>query len=279
MRISINSATELVDDIVLIEPRKSTEASQYITSNYNTLLSYCHKLLGNRERAEDLLQDVVLSVLKSESEYNGFDSNYGDGTMNVAQFVASRIKLYAKNERYSGNCMESGKQIVYGKETEETVLTDAFGNVIRDKNGEVKTSVVTRTTKTVLKVNALCASYDEGSDAEDKDSFQKAFETASVSDTTDEINDKCSIRDEIDFCIDICELHNIKIIHLFRNIKELGNSITAASKKNGEAVFNGIRELASEHSEFYEAFVSVINFSKEHSDDFENIMNKYYAIA
>lgn len=84
------------------------EASTYITENYEELLKYATKLLGDSQSAGDLLNDVYMSILTDENNGEGvnpdgsrFKENY-----TAAQWVKSRMTLYSKNKCYHSN----GKQ-------------------------------------------------------------------------------------------------------------------------------------------------------------------------
>ena len=87
--------TELQDDFNI--------ASRYIEENYNKLVSFAGSKVGEH-MANDVVNDVYVSVLKAERNGEGFDESKGNiENITLEQFIYSRIKLYCMNERYRGN--------------------------------------------------------------------------------------------------------------------------------------------------------------------------------
>lgn len=79
-------------------------ASSYIESNYTEIYeNIVRNFVFDRDIAGDLLADVYMSIKKLEANGSGYDSSMGKHSDNiqVEEFIYSRIKLYAKNERYN----------------------------------------------------------------------------------------------------------------------------------------------------------------------------------
>ena len=78
-------------------------ASQFIEENYSKLVSFACSKVGEY-MANDVVNDVYVSILKAEKNGDGFDENKGHiESITLEQFIYSRIKLYCMNERYRGN--------------------------------------------------------------------------------------------------------------------------------------------------------------------------------
>lgn len=193
----------------LKEPNRNNLASTYMSENMNSLIKYINKLKVTSP--EDLFQDVFLSILKSEEKGEGYNQEYGDGTITVAQFVYGRIERYAKNKKFSDNKCE-------------------------------------------------VAASTSSEEVEDMDSFQKAFAMASVSDTTDDVDEYLSIRDELEYCVSICDFYNINIRHIVRNMQEI---VGAGAKALKVAVAN-ISDIVGKDRDFGEVLWSVLNFGSKY---------------
>lgn len=268
--------------VKLAEPKINREASNYIMENYKDVVKIIRSAGGvDTDKIEDLIQDVYISIIESEEDGNGFDMNYGThGLMNVEQFVLGRIKLYAKNAKYKKGVVESykGKTRETRKVIEEVI--DEKGRPVLDSKGNVRT----RTRKVVERadklVTATAASFNEGGDVEDNnDEFQKAYAMAATADSTDDTAEMLSMREQIEFCIDICDKYEVNILHVFRNIDLLANLVKPSTKKRKpEGVFAKIAEIAEYNPDFYSAFNSILRCSA-HSNSakglFESIIAQY----
>ena len=271
--------------VCIVEPHINREASQYIVENYRNLLGIIRHYDIKEEKAEDLLHDLFISIVDSEDNGEGFDMEYC-GTdkddvpqlMSVEQFVFGRAKLYSNNVKYRTDIVDGyNSSVVETHEYLDSVL-DENGQEIIDKNGKVKT--VKRVEKvrkqTLVTVNA--ASFDDGNASEDtNDDFQKAFAKASVSDTTEDITELMSLREQIDYCIDICELNGIKLLNIFRNIDAIADMLGDVSKKKktSESLFAPLTELVKYHDEFGKTLMEVLRFSASHRSEFDSVIATY----
>jgi hypothetical protein len=255
----------------IVEPEINREGSNYIISHYNDLLKYIMSASLKEEKASDLLHDVYVSLVSAENEGNGFDMEYGDrlsdsddssiNIMDVAQFVYGRIKLYAKNSKYRTDIVESNSGQVYETNVYYTPELDKDGQEILDRNGKPKMSKRVERKKSMVPITSSAASFNETNDAVDNnDEFQTAFAKASVSDSTDDIAEYMSLREQIDFCIDICDNYNIQIINLFKNIDLMASMLGDFSKrkKTSETVFAKLTEVVNYHDEFADTLMSLL---------------------
>lgn len=274
-------------DARLVEPVINREASNYIIEHYDELLTFIRKNSIKEEKANDLLHDVYISMVESEDNCEGYDMNFCDMSdkhkndtvfIDVAQFVYGRIKGYIKNAKYRTDVVEVNTGNTY--ETHVYYLTeiDKNGNEVLDKNGVPKKVKKVERIKKATMITANAASFEAGADSEEKnDEFQKAFLSASVADSTDDVTELLSLREQIDFCIDLCSMHNVNIMNVFKNLDELTNLVSCRSKrkKNADGVFSKITELAELHSDFGESLMSIIKFYSLHAVEFKSIIATY----
>lgn len=95
------------------------EASKFIEMNYNKLRNFIMKQ-GIITRAEDLLHDVYISIMKHESDGEGWDGE----RCTVSQYVYSMINGYCHNRKYLSEVSEVG----VGVGTENIRVICASGN-------------------------------------------------------------------------------------------------------------------------------------------------------
>ncbi|MBO5389801.1 MAG: hypothetical protein J6A59_17035 [Lachnospiraceae bacterium] len=283
-----SSSGDLGISASVFEPCTNREASSYIISNYNELISIVRKYDIKDEKAQDLLHDVYISIVDAEDNGEGFDMEFGsrvdtDGNvdfniMDVGQFVIGRIRLYARNPRYRTDIIESVNGHVYQTTTYTENVLDENGQEVIGKDGQVKSIRKTERKKVQIAITANAASFNEGGDiSENNDDFQKAFATASVADSTDDVAEIMSLREQIDYCIDICELHGINILNILKNMDRLADMLGEYSrkKKTAEGVFNKISELVEYHSELGETLMDIIRFSSKNKAAFELVIQSY----
>lgn len=264
-------------EVRLFEVVENHDASEFLGNNINKILNYIHTL-GIKDKANDLLQDVALSLLKAEACGEGYDAGHFEGQyITVEQFVYSRIKAYAKNIRYQDNVAETGKTVnkVVSVEYVEKIGKD--GNALKDLNGNTIYSKIKTTDKVNVQVNTFSASFEAGGDdiASRNDSFQKAYAEASVDDLTDDVDEKLSIKENIEICIDICAMYDIKIINVFKNIQLIASLLADHRASKFNAMFSKLREVIEYNDELADAFYSVLNFSSNHGDEFESLIAEY----
>ena len=270
------------------EPVINREASSYIMEHYNELIAIIRKQEIKEEKAQDLLHDVYISIVESEEDGNGFDMEFGshvdeDGNietniMDVSQFVIGRIKLYAKNTKYRTDVIEG----VHSSITQTVVIYDTeldeHGQEVLGKDGKVKTTKRVKNVKVPVIITSNAASFNDGGDVEENnDEFQKAFAVASRADSTDDVTELLSIREQIDYCIDICNLHGVNLVNIFKNIDMLSNMLGTYSKKKktAEGVFSKLTELTEYHTELAENLIQIFRFSANNRPVFESIMAAY----
>lgn len=272
----------------IIEPDVNREASTYIINNYSNLISVIRQCGISAEKANDLLHDVYISIVDAEDNGEGFDMEFGSridednnvdfNIMNVEQFVIGRIKLYAKNNKYRNDIIEAFNSYLYETNTYTVAEIDEHGQEVLGKDGKVKTVKKTETKKVNITITAHAASFNEGGDVvENNDDLQKAYASAATADSTDDLNELFSLREQIDYCIDVCSLHNVNILNVLKNIDFLSEMLGDFSKKKktAESVFKQISELVLENDELAATLMDVIKFSAKNKSAFNLVMSTY----
>lgn len=272
----------------ILEPVINREASSYIIDNYRNLIGIIRSCDVKEEKANDLLHDVFISIVDAEQNGEGFDMEYGghvteDGTvepnlMSVEQFVIGRIKLYAKNSKYRTDVIEASNGNVTEVHTYYDTEMDEHGREVLNKDGTPKLVKKVEHRKVNILMTSNAASFNEGGDiTENNDDFQKAFATAAIADSTDEITEMLSLREQIDYCIDVCDLHNINILNIFKNIDILAEMLGGYSKKkrSAESVFKRLSELVEYHTELGSNLMEVLKYSAKNRSVFDAIIAMY----
>lgn len=269
----------------LVEPEINNEASTYIKDHYTELINYIKQLDIKDEKASDLLHDVFVSIVELENDGDGFNMDFGNtdekeslSVMDVAQFVKGRIKLYAKNAKYRTDIIESVpvsiKKIEYTYEPE----VDAKGRQVVGKNGQVK-MIRTRNSENVqIFMTASAASFNDGGDKlEDNDDFQRAYASAHTADSTDDIMIVEELRDRINYCIDVCDLHGVKILNILKNVDSLADMLGDISKKKKTAdnIFSALTDLVSYHDELSRDLIEIFKFSANHKAVFSQLISEF----
>ena len=269
----------------LVEPEINNEASTYIKDHYNELIVYIKQMDIKDEKASDLLHDVFVSIVELENDGEGFDMDFCNtddseeiSVMDVAQFVKGRIKLYAKNTKYRTDIIESVpvsiKKIEYTYEPE----VDARGRQVIGKNGQAKL-IRTRNAENIqVFMTTSAASFNEGGDKlEDNDDFQRAYASAYTADSADDILLIDELRDRISYCIDICDLHGVKIVNILKNVDSLADMLGDVSKKKKTAdnIFSALTDLVSYHDELGRDLIEIFKFSANHKAVFNQIIATY----
>lgn len=272
----------------ILEPVINREASSYIIDNYRNLIGIVRSCDVKEEKANDLLHDVYISIVDAEENGEGFDMEYGsrvneDGEieanlMSVEQFVIGRIKLYAKNNKYRTDVIEATNGTVNEIHTYYDAEMNEHGHEVLNKDGTPKLVKRVERRKVNILMTANAASFNEGGDvADNNDDFQKAFATAAVADSTDDITEMMSLREQIDYCIDICSLHDVNILNVFKNIDALANMLGDYSKKKktAESVFSKLSELVEYHTELGTNLIEILRYSAKNRSVFEAIIATY----
>lgn len=276
----------------VIELDTNSEASDYIMSNYNELIKFIRSNNIKEEKANDLLHDVYISIVDDENNGEAFDMEYGtnhDKTgkehrlMEIKQFVHGRIKLYAKNKKYRTDIVESGNGYnnVVSKYNDTVLGVD--GAEEKDQDGNVKTVRRYEKHKVPVVVSVMAATSTNTNDLDANDTFQKAYYSAEASylndvkDVFSDVDAKMSMQEEISYCIDICELHGINVLNIFRNIDTLSAMIGDSTNKKrvADTVFKKITELGEYHDEFRESFIDVVRFSRQNKEAFDGMLKAF----
>lgn len=114
----------------------------------------------------------------------------------------------------------------------------------------------------IINGSAVVAASATTDEVEDMDSFQRAYALASISDTTESLDASCSIRDELEYLIDICNFYDIKIVHIIRNMDKL----VGMSRKAISAAMSDIKSIAERDKEFGEVLRNVLTYSSTNRD-------------
>lgn len=266
----------------LVEPDSNTEASEYISTHYKELLTKIRKMGIKEEKANDLLHDVYISIIEAESDGQAYDMEYAfkngkETIMLVEQFVIGRIKLYSKNDKYRTDIVESGNTKVEKIVCIEAPAMNKRG-YIYDKNGKLIMEKKYIKEKTVIATSVCAASYDESNDSmETNDSFQKAYAAASTSDSISNITDFYSLKEQIDYCIDIGYLNGVNVLNILKNIDLIAEMLGESSRKKKKAdnLFLKLSELVEYHNQFGEALMNIIQYSAKDKANFELILSTY----
>lgn len=272
----------------IVEPNINREASNYIINNYGNLLGIIRHCDISIEKANDLLHDVYISIVDAEDNGNGFDTEYGsrvneDGDvdynlMSVEQFVIGRIKLYAKNTKYRSDIIEAYNGHVNEVNVYYVAEIDEYGQEIMGKDGKPKLTKKVETNKVSVLMTVNAASFNDGGDVtENNDDLQKAYATASIADSTDDVTDTMSLREQIDYCIDICEMNGFNILNVLKNIDALSEMIGDVSKKKktSESIFKQLTDLVELHDEFGAVLMHVLQYSARNRSAFEAVLATY----
>lgn len=226
---------ELFESVKLIEPVMNHDASNYIAEHFDECVRSVPSTV-HMDMREDLVMQVCISFLEDESRYEGFNPNYGDGAMSVAQYVHSRINKYAKNNQYSGKAMD----IKYDKE----------GNV-----------------------EYIAKTVSIGSDEDTEDEFSYGYRNAaSPEDITKDVEDELSIRDELEFCIDICELGKFDLVTFLRKRENLSKLVGDDRARTGPVA--KLANLASYHDEMGECLKNVVEYAQRHFTKFSKLLDQ-----
>lgn len=268
----------------IVEPEINREASQYIVENYRKLLGIVKSYDIKEDKAEDLLQDLFISIVDSEDNGEGFDMEYSNGDkedtqiLSVEQFVLGRAKLYSKNFKYRSDIVEG-----YASYTTETnvyydSILDENGQEVIDRKGNVKKVKKVEKVKKPILFTINAASFDESNSSEDtNDDFQKAYALAYTTDSQDDVAELLSLRENIDYCIDICEINGINILNIFKNMDRIADMLGDFSKKkkSSDSVFSKLSELVEYHDDFGRTLMEILKFSSSNRAQFDSIVASY----
>ena len=215
---------------VLVEPDVNHLASSYIAENYEMVINSARKFPGvDPYKVEELVHDVWISIMQSENEGEGFDishSNVGD-IITVDKFVFGRLKLYAKNRKYS---------------------RDGVDRHISSRRSDGKSVAF-------VDFDITFASADT-SDPDQMSSIQRAYYNASTyEDNIEAVNDALSLRQNIEFCLEFNSLVGFNFINLFKNIELFSGHVDSS-------IFDGLHEVIERNEELSEALFNVLTCAK-----------------
>jgi hypothetical protein len=270
MLITIDNMGSLLEDTDLMEVEVNRAASEYISNHYEKLLAFARSKGLDYDRAYDAVDDMLLKLLADEKDGKGFNGNYGDGEITVEQFVFSRLALYTKNAKYRSDIVESAVDRIEVSEVVELPVLKKNGEVARDRKGNVKTERKVVKHKENYTVNVYAASYNGMDEEEGNDSFQKAYALAASWD--EQTVDYDEIRENVETCIDICDLHNFNVLCILKNIDNMAKLISTGAKSS---VFGKFIELVRDHDELSSAFTELMMCSKDHRAEYESIIACY----
>ena len=267
--LDICCSTELKEVIV------NHEASEYIINNYSYIQRAVMAKGIDEDRAKDLINDMYVNLFEAEKNGEGYDLNYGDGSISVGQFVISRAMQYAKNVKYSKEYVDTATDKITRREVVEVPVLNKDGSYKKDRKGNIKMErqVITKTIKSTVTVYAAS---DNGLDSEEgNDGFQTAYAMAASSvEDMDYISER-EVRQYIDTCIDICDLHEYNILPVLKNIEELA-SIISISKSNTVAnMFSKLTAIISENDELAEAIREIFKYRMNNINEYEEIIACY----
>ena len=219
---------------MFLEPEVNREASNYISDNYYEIIANAPKFGVNPDKCEDLVNDVFISIIEAENEGNGFDMGKAreGDIILVSQFVYGRLKGYAKNHKYRTDLVEK------------------------------------RYSADLTKDIDVIASSGSSSDFEAMDSFQKAYAMASTEGDIDAVIEERSIREEIDYCLGFDSIVELSLMAFFKNIDMLADPESDVHK----SLFDKLKDAMKVHDEFSEAFKSVIKYSMQNRESFDEII-------
>lgn len=223
----------------LIDPVINRQASQYCAEHRDELVRRARMISGvDPSKAEDLVDDVFLSIITAENEGDGYDishSNAGD-VISVSDFVLGRIKGYAKNKRYS----------IEGSDRHLKNSSDEKGTKVAD-------------------FDIVFASSNSG-DPDDMNGVQLAYHNAhKYEDELDAVEDQIALRQSIEFCIDFSEAVRFDFLNMFKNIDIFSGDFD-------KSIFDGLIEQLKHHNELSDALYNVIECAVKHRDIYDSVL-------
>ena len=263
------SSTELKEIIV------NHEASEYIINNYSYIQRAVMAKGIDEDRAKDLVNDMYLNLFEAEKNGEGYDSNYGDGSISVSQFVIARAMQYAKNVKYSKEYVDTATDKITTREVVEVPVLNKDGSYKKDRKGNIKIErqVITKTIKSTVTVYAAS---DNGMDSEEgNDGFQTAYAMAASPVEDMEFMSEREVRQYIDTCIDICELHEYNILPILKNINELASLISASKSNTVANMFSKLTAIVSANDELAEAIREIFKYRMDNINEYEEIIACY----
>ena len=232
----------------LVEPEVNHLATEFFVENYNTIIAQAKKMVNNTNgvsvdasKVEDLVQDVYMSLLAAENEGNGYDpkKSYEGDYVTVAEFVFGRLKLYAKNRRYSPEGCDRH-------------------TVTKRVNGEAVSMV---------DFDIVYASADDNKEPEEMSSLQRAYANAAcLEDGVEAVNEIMSLRQSMEFCIDFSQVVGMNFKAMFEHIDDFSGDID-------NSIFDNLRDQLKYHDELSEALFNVLSSAVTHRAAFDEALS------
>lgn len=274
-----------IDGIVkttLVEPKVNHTASSWLIENRSMIIKHL-ATKGIIDKADDLYEDVYISLITAENDGNGYDMNYMQNSMiTVEAFVMARVNRYAKSKKYRSDCIDSKSYVMTVKDTVRTPKIGIDGKPIKDDNGRIV--YVTEVTSRKTKIS--CTTYaatpigtDDEITAENSTAFKysNAVSESAYADIQN-VEDTLSLQGSIDLCIDIADKYGVDILGIFKRIDVIGEALASIKAKRDEALeaFRKIGDIAKENDEFRSALEEVLSYSESNKETFKGILAKSY---
>ena len=221
-------------DAMFIEPVVDHQATSYIESHIDEIRKQVRKMGIDFDLADDLINDVWLSLIEAENNGNGYDvshSNDGD-IITVEEFVYGRIKGYSMNSKYRSDVSERH----YSKDSSKSI-------------------------------EVISASAGDASDLDTMDGFQKAYALAASYDDIENVEAELSLRSNIEFCLSFNDSVGFNMINFFRNME----MISSISFNSG--LFDGLKRTMKLHEAFKDAFREVMVVAANSKPVFEAVLS------
>lgn len=222
--------------VCFLEPEINNSASRYIINNYDEIVKNVLKFGVHKDKAEDLVHDVYISVVEAEKEGLGFDMNKsktGDYIV-VSNYIYGKLKGYSKSSKYRTDIVDYRE--------------------IRSKNK--KDFVI-----------VMAGSANDNTDYDVMSSFQKAYNLAPSYDSLEDVEERLSIRERIEFCMEFDDVIKMNILEFFRNLDAL------RKVDINKSIFNGLKEALNYHDEFADAFRGVLRYYANNRSDFDHVIH------
>ena len=259
---SVRDAKSNLDD-ELMQAEVDRTASDYITENYDELCRFCRQLGVSPDKVPDLVHDMYINIVKMENNGEGFQetfvkSNGEEVSFEVSTFIHKRMKLYSRSYKYHSDSSEIAMISMPEWHTVEEPFFSSDGKYLGSKKTKVKKKV-TR----VINVKSTCAGEDtDDGDKQITDAYQYAYTMASVDSEVGDVEAFESLREEIDFCIDICSKYDVDILSLFKKRESIADMLGNVARNRTAAlgIFKRIRRVADENDEFKQAYSDIMEY-------------------
>lgn len=217
-----------------MDPRYNDEASKFIAENLSTIRVQARKMGVDPEKVDDLVSDVWVSIRSAELNGEGYDISYSneDDIITVEEFVYGRIKGYSRNVKYHSGVMEK----------------------------RLNRSDITKS------IEVIPASFDETTELDNLNGFQKAYAMAASYDNLDSVEAELSLRNNIEYCLSFDEEVGFSILNLFKNIHMFSDG------GFNNSLFDNFKAALKYHDEFCIAFKEVMEVALNNKGAFDAVV-------